>query len=225
MKRFARALVVVLGLAVIGSVVSLVPQRKAAAQSGPTVTIGSPLPLPVTGNVDATVNGTVAAQQSGNWNIGLTGTPTVSVGNFPSTLTGASVPISFKQSANFKTLVSTGTSYNEVFPDGTTSSGVFTIPQGEQFVITDVSWYMACSFLGCTTVVPSPGDAAVFLLGSGNIYLSVDTFRNSLVGPIASHADHLTSGIVMTQLPTPSIFGGGTTGEVFQVILQGYLVP
>lgn len=59
MKRFARVLVVILGLAVIGSVVSLVPQKNATAQGGPTVTIGNPIPLPVTGSVSATVSGQV----------------------------------------------------------------------------------------------------------------------------------------------------------------------
>lgn len=81
MKRFARALVVLLSLAVIGSVVSLVPQKNVTAQSGPTVTIASPLPLPVKGSVSATVSGTVAAQQSGEWNVGLSGTPTVQLAN------------------------------------------------------------------------------------------------------------------------------------------------
>lgn len=59
MKRFARALVVVLSLAVLGAVVSLVPQKNATAQSGPSVTIANPIPLPVTGNVSATVSGSV----------------------------------------------------------------------------------------------------------------------------------------------------------------------
>jgi hypothetical protein len=81
MNRFARALAVTFGIVVLGSFVLLVPQKNATAQSGPAVTIASPLPLPVKGSVSATVSGTVAAQQSGNWNVGLSGTPTVQLAN------------------------------------------------------------------------------------------------------------------------------------------------
>jgi hypothetical protein len=77
MKRFVRALVVIFGLAVIGSVASLVPQKNATATGGAPVNIASPLPLPVTGNVSAAVTGTVAAQQSGAWSVGINGTPNV----------------------------------------------------------------------------------------------------------------------------------------------------
>lgn len=66
-------------LAVIGSVMS---SHRADAQGGPGVTIVSPLPLPVTG--------TVNASQSGAWNVGLQGTPNVNVANVPSVLVGNS---------------------------------------------------------------------------------------------------------------------------------------
>jgi len=66
-------------LAVIGSVMS---SRRADAQGGPGVTIVAPLPLPVTG--------TVNASQSGVWNVGLQGTPNVNVANVPGVLVGNS---------------------------------------------------------------------------------------------------------------------------------------
>lgn len=48
MRRFARALVAILVMVVLGSFLLLVPQKKVSAQDGgPTVTPGSPLPLPV----------------------------------------------------------------------------------------------------------------------------------------------------------------------------------
>jgi hypothetical protein len=59
MKRFGRTLVVVLGLAIIGGMVSLVPEKNATAAGGASVSIVSPLPLPVTGNVTAAVTGSV----------------------------------------------------------------------------------------------------------------------------------------------------------------------
>jgi|SRR5215831_4320664 len=63
----------VLALAAAGILISA-GQNAAQAQggSGPTVTIGSPLPLPI--------NGTVGATQSGTWNVGITGIPSVNVG-------------------------------------------------------------------------------------------------------------------------------------------------
>lgn len=81
MKRFARVLAVMFGLAVIGAFVSLVPQKSATAVGGAPVTIMSPVPLPVTGNVAATVSGTVGAQQSGAWNVGLASGATVGINN------------------------------------------------------------------------------------------------------------------------------------------------
>jgi hypothetical protein len=86
MKRFARALAVMLGIVVLGFVILLVPQKNATATGGAPVNIMSPLPLPVTGNVNAAVAGMVGEQQSGSWNVG--------VSNFPGTLTGATAPVS-----------------------------------------------------------------------------------------------------------------------------------
>src|SRR5215469_9573002 len=122
MKRFARAFCVTLGLVILASAVSLVPQKNAkGAGAAPVAVVNTPLP----------VTGTIAAQQSGNWNVGIAGTPTVGVNNFPGTLTGATVPVSgsvtanvslpnplpvqsVKQSAaNFKTLQFNGTNYVE----------------------------------------------------------------------------------------------------------------
>lgn len=67
-----------LTLVIIGSVMD---SRHAAAQADPKgVTIAGPLPLPVTG--------TVNANQSGAWNVGVLGTPSVNVANTPSVVVG-----------------------------------------------------------------------------------------------------------------------------------------
>ena len=69
-------------LAAIGTMMN---RQAMQAAGGPSVTIESPIPLPVTGTVavtgSTTVSGTVAATQSGTWNVGLTGTPNVNVTN------------------------------------------------------------------------------------------------------------------------------------------------
>src|SRR6516164_126026 len=72
----------VLLLAAIGTMMN---RQAMQAAGGPSVTIESPIPLPVTGTVavtgSTTVSGTVAATQSGTWNVGVTGTPNVHVTN------------------------------------------------------------------------------------------------------------------------------------------------
>jgi hypothetical protein len=74
------AAAIIAGLAVIGSMMN---STKVSAQQGPpnglAVNIVSPMPVPVTGST--TVSGSVAATQSGPWNVGITGAPTVSVSN------------------------------------------------------------------------------------------------------------------------------------------------
>jgi len=56
-------------LALVGTVSNHQAGALRAADGGPTVTIGGPLPLPTT------------AAQNGVWNVGITGTPKVTVGN------------------------------------------------------------------------------------------------------------------------------------------------
>jgi hypothetical protein len=69
----------VLILAAIGTMMNSHPAL-GQAPGGATVTINpGQLPLPVKGAT--TVSGTVAATQSGTWNVGLTGTPNVNVAN------------------------------------------------------------------------------------------------------------------------------------------------
>jgi hypothetical protein len=69
MKRFAEMLLVTLGFGALGFVMSLVPQKNATGASAAPVNIVSSIPL--------SVSGTVAAQQSGTWNVGISGTPSV----------------------------------------------------------------------------------------------------------------------------------------------------
>src|SRR5215472_1297712 len=79
LKNRVFAAAIIAGLAVIGSLMNS-QQSTVRAAGGPTVTIDpTQLPLPVQGSLG--VSGTVAATQSGAWNVGITGTPTVHVGN------------------------------------------------------------------------------------------------------------------------------------------------
>ena len=131
------------------------------------------------------------------------------------------------------TLSSGFSTYNEVSPDGTVSSTPFTIPAGEQFVITDVNWIATCENFFSVTCTKSIGDSVVLVLGgTGNgfsvgSYMSTAIYTNQHGLGVAGRNDSLKSGLVVTQLPTPSIlFGPSGNGEnIFAVTLRGYLVP
>jgi hypothetical protein len=70
---------VIAGLAVIGYLMNS-QQAVAQNQQGEAVTINpAQLPLPVKGSLG--VSGTIAATQSGAWNVGITGTPNFNVVN------------------------------------------------------------------------------------------------------------------------------------------------
>jgi len=71
-EAIPRLLLVTVGFGELGFVMSR-PQKNANGAAGAPVHIASSVPL--------TVTGTVAAQQSGNWNVGITGTPSVNVAN------------------------------------------------------------------------------------------------------------------------------------------------
>ena len=219
MKRFAKLLVVTLGFGALGFMMSLVPQKNATGAGAAPVNIVSSIPL--------TVTGTVAAQQSGTWNVGINGTPTVSLASGATVNVGnvsSPVPVqSVKQSAaNFKTLLfnGTGTAYQEVLADGTLSPSAFAIPAGEQFVITDIDWVAFCSFASSCSV--SAGDPVLFSLGEAFSSLGTYAVLLGLEG-VAGRNEHLTSGIVTTSLPTPNVPAGNASGT--HVVLRGYLVP
>jgi hypothetical protein len=82
MNRFKNHLIAVAVLSVLAIVGTVMSSHQAVAQGpadGLAVKIVSPVPVPVTGLT--TVSGTVAATQSGQWNVGISGTPNVNVTN------------------------------------------------------------------------------------------------------------------------------------------------
>ena len=132
--------------------------------------------------------------------------------------------------ANFITLSFNGTGYDEVLPDG--SKSVFAIPTGEQFVITDVSWITICENFFTVTCNRAVGDAVVLTLGGNpptvpGPYTSQAVYGENVFLKTAGRNDNLKSGLVVAQVPTPSIlFGPSGNGEnILTVTLRGYLVP
>jgi len=80
MQTFKNKVIVLAAAGLLAAIVSLMNSHQASAQNpnpgSAPVNIVSSIPLQVTGST--TVSGTVAANQSGAWNVGITGTPTVS---------------------------------------------------------------------------------------------------------------------------------------------------
>jgi len=232
MKHFARLLTATIGLMSMAFVVSLVPQKAARGTVAAQVEVVN-TPLPVTGSVSATLTGTPTVNVATMPPVNVSFPPSIGInGSVPVTnpFTGffQPVPLVVKPDTNNFVSLSFNTFsgiYQQVLPDGSLSQS-FVIPAGRQLVITDVSWFLGCApGLGC---VLSPGDEVNLTLGS--FYISGDIYRN-VIGAnqfFASHADHLTTGLVMTQLPTPVLVPQGTPellGGIQAVILQGYLTP
>jgi hypothetical protein len=79
MNRFKNQLIAAAVLSMLAIIGTIMNSHQAAAQGPPgglAVNIVNPLPVPVTGSI--TVAGTMAATQSGSWNVGITG-PIVNV--------------------------------------------------------------------------------------------------------------------------------------------------
>lgn len=227
MTRLGRVLLltVVLGAA-SGIVGHFYPDTTRAVDLGHVKVVNSASdPVPVTGNVKAS--------QSGAWKVGIDGTPNVNVTsippvnvNFPASIAVLNAFASPTQplplvvtgdSLNFVTVLFNG-SYLQVRPDGSTTN--FTLPPNQSLVITDVNWETLCTpTQGCTR---SSGDSVTFFLGS--FYVSTDTYKGLPAGLVAGRTDHFTTGLVLTQLPTPGLLFGAGPGEIINLaILQGYL--
>ena len=125
----------VLLLAAIGTMMN---RQAMQAAGGPSVTIESPIPLPVTGTVavtgSTTVSGTVAATQSGTWNVGLTGTPNVHVTN-PITAPVPVLDIS-KSASQIVNLQCPRTTVLVCNAQGSTAT--YVVPPGQNLVVTSV---------------------------------------------------------------------------------------
>src|SRR5262245_22896726 len=70
MSTLRNKLIVLVAMGILAVVGSLMKTPQANAQGGrPNVTIGAPLPLPVSLTGSNTISGTVAATQSGAWSV------------------------------------------------------------------------------------------------------------------------------------------------------------
>src|SRR6266567_3823938 len=86
MKQFSKLMLIAVGSGILTVALSLVPSKPAgAAGSAPVTVTNTPLP----------VQGTVGAAQSGAWNVGINGTPSVTVAGLPAVQFNGTQPVTF----------------------------------------------------------------------------------------------------------------------------------
>ncbi len=135
MKIFRSYFLAIIGFAILaGSLVlsgSFTSSAKAPDDVNVVNTPGNPVPTKAQGTT--AIAGTVQAQQSGNWNVGITGTPTVSIGNT------AAAPVLVRDVEN-PARQPFGQTFNFTIPDGMIQGQTsLSLPAGKHLVIEYVS--------------------------------------------------------------------------------------
>ncbi len=233
MKRFARMLFAGLGIVITGTATSLVPNKAATAGNGaPVMVINTPLPVTQSGPWNVGINGTPSVNigtptvnlGAGN-TVGINGTPTVTIGGSSVALptkdlsTFASVNVSLQHRVNASGGVSgIGSDLFALSSTGVFSPS-FAVPAGQTLVVTSID---------ISPVTPGPGTNHITVIGS--LGGAAPVFFRSLIvsNAISTHLDY-PSGIAFGSTEVPLIFNGsaaitdpGSAGNV-DIYLQGYL--
>jgi hypothetical protein len=207
MNRFKNHLITAAVLALlagIGTIMNSLHPSVLQAAGGPAVTIDpTQLPLPVQGSVS--VSGTVAATQSGPWNVGVTGTPNVKVAN-PATAPALTLDIS-KSASQHVELLCFATDIC-LAPTGGTA---YQVPAGQNLVVTSVD------ILGS-----GAGNAGTFF--SILIPNTNGGARWTVPNDLYTHSFQYPSGIVY---PAGFVFNNCCIGvqNFFEAYVHGYLTP
>lgn len=211
MGKFKTHLAVALTAVVLAAIGARMDSKLAAADTGPIVTIGGPVPLPVTGNIGITgtpnvnitntptvkLNGPVAAVQSGNWNVNLANTPAA-----PALVLDISKSAS--QHVELLCTPAGGTCSNIAVPP----LPAYTVPAGQSLVVTSVD---------ITTVIfPGTITSIHFDSSPRSWFVPNDGLTHSFQYP---------SGLVFPagyQFNSSSIFFGPNFNLA---VVEGYLTP
>lgn len=127
---------------------------------------------------------------------------------------------------------SPGTTWTQLFPDGSIVAAPFVLPAGQELVVTDFTVIAACFSPSC----PPAGTQASVVIPTdqgfaqgGPFYYATSLNYQPTEGSnlFAVHTDHLTGGLVFSALPVVwfNINSGNGAGESFAVTIQGYLAP
>jgi len=187
-------------------------QSQGQGKGSTSVTIVGPLPVPTTGT--STVSGTVAATQSGPWNVGISGAPNVNVLNTP--LPTREVDIA-REPVNFMFFCG---------PTSDTGCNVptpYKVPAGKRLIIEYVSLAAEnlpvgdAAYVSITTI--AGGQGAFFFLPPPPLVLHGSSINSQSV---RLYADPLSS--VSMQANRLSAAGGGPA-TLYIMSYAGYLVP
>jgi hypothetical protein len=157
MYKFKNSLIALVGMmALIGLIAAVTPHSGYGQQNEPVgpvkpvkVANSTAEPVPVTGSVNVqgpmTVSGTVKAEQVGDWNVGIAGTPTVNlspgatvgIAGTPTVQIGneAANPVPVRDASNVRQPFHRG--FNVFLEEGKTGKAhiAFTVPAGKRLII------------------------------------------------------------------------------------------
>ena len=238
MKRFSRALAVALGIAVLGSFVSLVPQKNATGAPGaPVMVVNTPLPvsvanaaMPITGTVNANVtNATLPV--SGTVNIGtmpalnVAFPSSLNVGNIATMQTGGVPNILMVRNVDDTALQPFQQQATLTFADGqfvgNVTSSPISVPSGERLIL---------EYVAANGFVPA-GNRFTFQLGTffNNNVTSQETASTGAVTIGGSDLVTLSQPVHIYADGPSGLFIGGSrsysSGTLqVTVLLSGHLV-
>lgn len=184
-----------------------------------TNTTTNPVPTTVTGTVNANltnavvpVSGTVSLASGGTVQVGNSASspvPVQTVGPSAVTHVGQLASQSVVVNFDFSTFA-----YDRITADGQRTSN-FNVPTGKVFVLTDLDW---------SATGPSGSTVQVQLLGcTSTPSVFVDSSAPTTADGTVGRSEHMTSGIVLTQLPCG--FSNSASSTVHELVLRGYLAP
>lgn len=231
MKRFARMLFAGLGMVIAGSAICLVPHKAATAGPITAVTVTNP---------------SLAVTQSGPWNVGITGTPSVNANitnqvpvtgtvnanvSFPANQQVTLAPQSILDLGKLPSQqvnLTAGSQFNTcpAWQNANTGQCFSGIPAGAVLVIKDIDWT-------ANTLITNPGvsgnSCVLSFWGLNNSTFVFSSFGNSDVNGVIGKNEHLSGGLYFD----PAVLGPQTLTWTLSkaycanpiVTMQGYLVP
>lgn len=221
MKRFARLLTVTFGFGLLGFALSLTPQKTASGTASTNVSVPNPTFAVTQATNPWIVGGSVGINNTVADPVPVSGTVTANV-TFPSNLAVAMPSHLGVSPSQFVALVYSPAlfpTWAQVTP-GEAFNSNYSIPAGDELVVTDIGFLVqgsagdsgelsfGCSTEPCLATFISPR----FTIGS-DLHATV--------------TDHLTSGIVFKNLPSPEDveLEATVSDSLVELAIQGYVTP
>jgi hypothetical protein len=204
MNRYKNHLIAVVVLSVLAIVGTIMNSHQAAAQDGgPTVTIGSPIPLPVTGSVTSTVTGTVPVTGT----VGLASGASVHVNN---------TVIDPVRVRNVNDAIQPFQATVECNGPVACSAAIFSVPAGKRAVIE--------YFSGDASVGPGATAVAELVIGTVKHFVPLTSPQPTSGSLLTTAWGQQVRLYADSGLITGTGGGGGDGNVVFRFSISGYLV-